>query len=110
MNFLSIDIPSALRNGKIFFAIMIASWISILLIALSEPFSLTKSQPAIGAAMPGIFLIIVYFAGYVSPFVASIYGWVLTFSQVSKGVRVYGLVSAVLASALSVYIIITAVS
>lgn len=54
-------------------------------------------------------LYVIYAAAYVSPFVTALYSWFLVFAEKTNKTRVYALVSALIASGLSVLIVLWAI-
>ena len=101
MSFLSINTASAFRNSKIFFIAMIGSWMALLVYA-----SFSKN-PFAADTLPILPIVIV---AVITPIVISIYGWIPVSTAAQKKVRIYGLVSAMLATSLAAFSIFSSIA
>lgn len=73
------------------------------------PFGASEAEAGRGVAMPGGLLAITYAAAFISPFVTAIYSWFLVFKCDAVGSRIFGLISAIIASGLSIFVGIWAI-
>lgn len=107
MSFFTVNISTVLKSSIIFFIIMIISWILMLILT---PFGANETEAGRGAATPGGILATIYAAAFISPFVTAIYSWFLVFNREVMNSRIFGLVAALLASGLSIFVVIWAIN
>lgn len=106
MSFFTVNIKDIHRSSLTFFIITIVGWGLILLPTLFG----TEVMSWLGTNIPGGILVLIYAAAYVSPFIAAIYSWFLVFHPEAKDYRIFGWVSAVSTTMLSLFIIYIMIS
>ena len=74
------------------------------------PFGASETEAGLGAAIPGSLLAIIYAGAFISPFVNAIYSWFWVFTRQAVDSRIFGLVSVIIGSGLSVFVVIWAIS
>ena len=107
MSFFTVNTNTVRKSSIAFFIIMIVSWTLMLTFT---PFAAGATQPGSGAAIPGSILAIIYASAFISPFVTAVYSWFWVFNWQTVNSRITGLMSAIIASALSAVVIIWAMS
>jgi hypothetical protein len=107
MSFFKVNINTVRKSSTVFFIIMIISWALMLIFT---PFGASEAEAGRGAAIPGGLLAIIYAAAFISPFVTAMYSWFLVFNREVEDSHIFGLVSATIASVLSIFVIIWAIN
>lgn len=101
MSFLSVNTASAYRISKIFFVIMIGSWMALL------TYTSFSKNPFEAETLP---ILPIVLSAFITPIIVSIYSWLLVFTATQKKVRIYGLVSAILATSLAAFSIFSSIA
>lgn len=101
MSFFTVNIKNIYRSSVTFFIITILGWVLILLPTLFD----TEVMSWLGTNIPGGILALIYAAAYISPFIAAIYSWFLVFNSKARDHRIFGWVSAISSTMLSLFIV-----